>query len=408
MTNKNSIDEILSQFFGDEISNSPVSSVVDAGEEWLDNSQKSLQDFLQDISPADNNVTSLSTAKHIQSSPLFNPQHLRDSEFEQLFRMTRSTFADLQRELALSSINESKLLLCLWILGNTKSFGEIASLFRIKQESVYDICEKCFAEIIDLSANYVTWPNDTEVLALEKGFLCEFKFPGVVGVVASLHIAVYVAEDDPKASTYFNKGAKHHTIVLQAVCDNNYLFRDIFAGYPGSNSIKTILEASPVYVKLKDDNSYITKSLKHLLGGTEHPQLPTLLTPYSIPKYRKSSARELKFNALHGSVMCIVEKTFRMVENRFQRMRSLDTASPQFATLAAGAICVALPFPVAGNYDEDVAAAVCDHHPCHAAADLVTSCKGVAQFRFKYRLEQDGLCKLGTPAILALYSCSLV
>lgn len=339
MTNKSSIDEILSQFFGDEINNSPAPCVIDTGEEWIDNSQKSLQDFLHDISPDDNNLTSLSTAKHIQSSPLFNPQSLRDSEFEQLFRMKRTTFADLQKELAIPAKKESNLLLSLWILGNTKSFSEIASLLRIKQESVYDICEKCFTQIVDLSANYVTWPSDTEVLALEKGFQCEFKFPGVVGVVASLHIAVYVTEDDPEGATYFNKGAKHHTIVLQAVCDNNMLFRDIFAGYPGSNSIKTILEASPVYKKLKDENSFITKSKKHLLGGTEHPQLPTLLTPYSIPKYRKPTERELKFNALHGSVMCIVEKTFRMVENRFQRMKSLDTASPKFATLAAGAIC---------------------------------------------------------------------
>ncbi|KAI4458614.1 hypothetical protein MML48_7g00004167 [Holotrichia oblita] len=265
-------------------------------------------------------------------------ENLDEEEFQITFRMSKKTCISLQAELDdVEGIdNESSdtfLLCCLWILGNTLPFKDAGPMFDI-EDNIEVILAQYLKKISALGETYLAWPTDEEAAEIEEGFLKKYHFPGVVGVIGSLHINVL---PDGKQSLYYNTEMDKHTIILQVVCDNHLLLRDVCAGCPGGKDIQTILRSSPLFKKLTDDDSYLIKNNKHLLGGTEHPQMRTLLTPY---KGKDLNEKQSKFNVLHNSVMYTVEKTFCYIQSRFPRLTCMDNLHPHLATLLVSAACV--------------------------------------------------------------------
>uniref|UniRef100_A0A1Y1MMY7 DDE Tnp4 domain-containing protein n=1 Tax=Photinus pyralis TaxID=7054 RepID=A0A1Y1MMY7_PHOPY len=267
---------------------------------------------------------------------------LNDDEFQDVFRMNKKTVVDLQAEIDHSENlfidRVDKLLLaCIWVLGNTRSFKEAETFFCI--ENIESKMQEYFTKILNLGSTYIVWPLENELAEVQKGFMTHYKFPKLVGVIGSLHIEINPESISGKAE-YFNNIMHKHTIVLQVVCDNNLLVRDICVGSPGGKSIKQILEGSPLHSLITDPDGAIVKNDYLLLGGTEHPKLKNLLTPYEFSKAQKINERHLEFNILQNSVMCVVEKTFKCLETRFPRLTSVDRLNPSIASLLVSCICI--------------------------------------------------------------------
>ncbi|XP_022910301.1 uncharacterized protein [Onthophagus taurus] len=275
----------------------------------------------------------------MQSNEEQTLEMLSDEEFQSIFRMSRKTSIALQAELdVLSNIdNEStdkNLLFCLWYLGNNEPITSAPHIFDLNEDAE-EVLMVYLDKLTSLGANYIKWPDEEEFEQIEVGFKRMYGFPGVVGVIGSLHIHIASQGNDSK---YYNKEMKGDTIVLQVVTDNNLLLRDVFAGSPGGKDVETILKSSGLYQKLIDENEYLTRCNKHLLGGTLHPQMKTLLTPYKV--LGELTERQCKFNYLHNSVMFNVEQTFRCMENRFLRLTTVDSLDPLLCSSVVSAICI--------------------------------------------------------------------
>lgn len=344
MSQNSEINKLLTEFFELE-RNNPIDKITKVTEEWVENYNKHMNFFVEHLSTMKNNP-------NVNAVPFkLKMLNLSNSEFEQMYRMKRTTVQQLQNELNYSQNNifDMNLLICLWVLGSIKSFAEISKLLEMSLKGVNEICTYLYESILNLSQKYIRWPQDPELLEIEEGFLDEFKFPGVVGVIGNIHTAFNNDKLNPNSEKYYNENTKNYTIVLQAVCDNKHLFRNVHIGYPGSYSTENIFKSSKIYKTLTDSNNIIAKTKKHLLGGTAFPYLSTLLTPYVSGKNNSLTDREFKFNLLHGSVMTSFEKTFRMVENRFPRIKNLDSSSPKFVTLIVSTICALHNFCNAKN-----------------------------------------------------------
>ncbi|GJQ74420.1 hypothetical protein Trydic_g21290 [Trypoxylus dichotomus] len=278
-------------------------------------------------------------------------EDIEDTDFQITFRMTRKTFIALQAEIDEiegidNELTDTNLLCCIWILGNTVSFREASLIFNV-DDDFEDVLMQYLKKILTLGEMYLAWPTDEEAVQIEERFLSKYKFPGVVGVIGSLHISI---SPNRKHALYYNNEMNKHTIVLQVVCDSNLVLRDVCAGCPGGKDIQTILKSSPLYKRLTDEDSYLVKNDKHLLGGTEHPQMKTLLTPYAG---NELTDKQTKFNILHNSVMYTVEKTFCMIENRFPRLTCMDNLSPHLATFLVSAACILHNFTrIHGDYSD--------------------------------------------------------
>lgn len=70
-------------------------------------------------------------------------------------------------------------------------------------------------------------------------------FPGVVGLIDGTHISIRAPIEEPDA--YINR-KKFHSLNVQVICDENMVFIDILAGWPGSVHDSRILRNSTVYI----------------------------------------------------------------------------------------------------------------------------------------------------------------
>ncbi|KAF5288118.1 hypothetical protein FQA39_LY15505 [Lamprigera yunnana] len=267
---------------------------------------------------------------------------LNNEEFQKTFRMSKATLINLQAEIDhLEEVNcdrvEKLLLASVWYLGNTKSFKEVEEMFDITDANC--CLQGYFSKIIKLGSPYIVWPDENELKLIEKDFLMQYSFPKLVGVIGSLHVEVN-PEGGLNQLDYYNNIMQKYTIVLQVVCDSNLLLRDVCVGCPGGKSIKEIFECSPLCNLLTDPNSAIVKNNLLLLGGTEHPQLHNLLTPFKFSGIDNVNEKHLQFNLLHNNVMEVVEKTFTCLETRFPRLTNVDKLDSELASSIVSCICV--------------------------------------------------------------------
>lgn len=264
--------------------------------------------------------------------------NLSDKDFQEVFRMSKTTVVDLQAEMDfLENTNQdridSNLLATLWYLGNTKSFEDAQAIFGY--DNLQTNIEGYLLKILKLGCTYIALPKGAETVIIQNSFNNDYKLSGVVGVIGSLLVEVAADKD----SSFFNEFTEKHTIVLQVVCDNNLLLRDVCVGCPGGQSIKEIFRSSRFCLELLNENSFLAKEKQIFLAGTEHPKLLNLLTPYKGP-LEDLTESEQKFNLLHNSAMNVVQQTFMCLDNRFPRLTGVDELNHELATVVVSAICI--------------------------------------------------------------------
>ena len=95
---------------------------------------------------------------------------------------------------------------------------------------------------------------------------------------------------------------------MQAICDENFIFRSVDASWPGSVHDSRILKNSSVYQLLL--NGHFGSIL---LGDEGYGITSFLMTPYKHPQ----NQGERKFNKTHCSNRVVIEQAFGQLKRRF-------------------------------------------------------------------------------------------
>ena len=98
-----------------------------------------------------------------------------------------------------------------------------------------------------------------------------FGFPQAVAAIDCCHIRKKYPNKNPE--DYRNR-KEYHSIVLQALVDNNYLFRDIFAGWIGKSHDARIFKNSPLYKECQK-SSFLPINMLKQIGNVETESLNT-------------------------------------------------------------------------------------------------------------------------------------
>lgn len=83
----------------------------------------------------------------------------------------------------------------------------------------------------------------------------------------------YLFQDQPAA---YRTGKKRYAIQMQAVCNPDLLFLDIFAGYPGSVHDARVFKNSPLF----RDANLLFDGNEYIIGDKAYPLLLWCIPPY--------------------------------------------------------------------------------------------------------------------------------
>ena len=100
--------------------------------------------------------------------------------------------------------------------------------------------------IVRVHIKYISFPTGDKLQEVMDRFRTKWEIPQCAGAIDGSHIPV-----KPPAlnhTDYYNRKG-YYSVVLQAVVDDEYLFRDVMVGWPGSVHDARVFANSSVYHK---------------------------------------------------------------------------------------------------------------------------------------------------------------
>ena len=127
---------------------------------------------------------------------------------------------------------EHRLAITLWCLATCGEYRTIGHLFGVARCTVCVIIhDTCQAIITKLLKKYIQLPVGEQLVQVVDGFKSKWGMMQCGGSIDSCHIPV-----KPPAlnhTDYYNQKG-WYSIILQGVVDHEYLFYDVYVGWPGS------------------------------------------------------------------------------------------------------------------------------------------------------------------------------
>lgn len=200
----------------------------------------------------------------------------------------------------------------LWLASAT-SYRVVSRAFGIPRSTVHDVIHRVADKIIKIKNRVIHFPPPDDLQHIGAGFARLAGSPAfarVVGSIDGCHVCIKPLGAD--AQDYFNRKL-FHSIKLQAVCDHQCQFLDIFVGYPGSVHDSRVLKNSPLYVQsLYPPEGYC------ILGDGGYPCMSrpvALVTPYREPVRGVVDGR---FNRHHAKARLVIERAFGIMKTRWR------------------------------------------------------------------------------------------
>uniref|UniRef100_A0A8C1UT45 DDE Tnp4 domain-containing protein n=1 Tax=Cyprinus carpio TaxID=7962 RepID=A0A8C1UT45_CYPCA len=206
-------------------------------------------------------------------------------------------------------------LVFLFWLATGSAYRVVSRVFSMPLPTVHRVVHKMVDEVVAVLPQFVHFPPTQEELqVVGDGFarLANHQaFGKTAGAVDGCHIRIK-CPGGPDGHDYKNRKL-FPSVVLQAVCDHQGRFIDIFVGYPGSVHDARILKNSPIYTR----GTYPPPGYFLLAdGGYPCLQEPlALITPCKRPV---RGMAEQRFNYHHSKGRTIIERAFGMMKTRFR------------------------------------------------------------------------------------------
>lgn len=251
---------------------------------------------------------------------------LNQSQMRAVYRMDHSTFKHLYSLLSAHMHEKEKthfkrqLAAVLHYLGNPTLFPIDRNVYGVSRDNldrwVVSVCKT----IVDVLGDTIKFPReqDGSAQALAARIEEEYGIPGVVGIIGSslIKLGESTNEDDP----YFAQSNGFSGYHLQATCDDQMVFTDVWIGDHGSKNASSVWDNSTLSRWLP---LFLPSNDFHLLGDSAYP-LSIRVPPYE-GELNKAQA---SFNEAHKKATQILERAFSLLKNRWRILRNMPLDLP--------------------------------------------------------------------------------
>ncbi|KAK3925321.1 Protein ANTAGONIST OF LIKE HETEROCHROMATIN PROTEIN 1 [Frankliniella fusca] len=238
---------------------------------------------------------------------------LEDPYFLQHFRMDRQVFEKLivvlghhltekNRLIRLRTEIDKSLMMAIWIIANLDTFRATGAVFGVSRSTVHANYLVVIEALRELASRYIKWPPREERQRISQILERRSGYRGIVRAIDGTLIATTAPKI--QRERYIDRHQRY-SLNVQAVCDHNLLFRDVYLGQPGSVHDCRVFQRSPLHDLFLDGDDLLSEG-EHILGYGEYE-----LTD------------KVHFNRIHSGIRMFVERSFGLLRGKMRRLLKL-------------------------------------------------------------------------------------
>ncbi|XP_031355109.1 putative nuclease HARBI1 [Photinus pyralis] len=158
-----------------------------------------------------------------------------------------------------------------------ESIKSVANRFGISKSTCWMVLYKICNMLVQLSLQHrlIAWPSPNSLQVTSNSFQQRFGMRGVIGAIDGCHIRINAPKDHH--TSYINRKG-YHSVLLQAVCNADMLFTDVYTGYPGSVHDAALFKRSDLCNNISTGAAYVGEF--YLLGDKAYPLQTVLMVPF--------------------------------------------------------------------------------------------------------------------------------
>ena len=156
-------------------------------------------------------------------------------------------------------------------------------------------------------------------MTVSEGFQEACGILGVIGAIDGSHITIKPPADDEQS--YYNR-KKRHSIILQAVCDSEKVFTDVYAGWPGSTHDSRVLRNSPLFQKVEQNLQAVFPMQTFLVGDPAY-EARSWMAP-TLKRTAQNTPAKRKYSTTMSKARVFIEQAFALLKGRWRRLKSVD------------------------------------------------------------------------------------
>ena len=216
----------------------------------------------------------------------------------------------------------------------------VAEAFGVSKTTVHRCIYSFCTSMARQKRKYIKWYEKEEAINLARQNRMNYSYPQAIGAIDGSHIAI-----TPPADGYADYICRKQfpSIVLQAVIDPNYIFRDIYCNTPGSAHDAAVFHRSPLAALLSDkmpkhDVDFNGCSVPlHILGDPAYPISPILIKGFTG---RQLTPQQESFNVYHSSARMSIEIGFGRLKSRWRMLCKRIDCDYTFAPMVVTTCCI--------------------------------------------------------------------
>ena len=278
-----------------------------------------------------------------------------EKEWYDNFRISKSMFDYIVREIQDEIVQKNtpmrkaisprkRTAITLYYMSSTAEYRTIANLFGVSTPFVClcirDVCKA----IKKLKNDFLKVPKGEDLREVMRLYKEKWGFPSCAGAIDGTHIPIQAPLEN--RTDYINRKS-YHSIVMQALVDSKYLFRDVVIGWPGSVHDARVLSNSELYNRGCNEQLFdpiIKESVLGVamspltLGDPAYPLLDWLIKAY--PENQNTPNWQQNFNYRLSRARMTAEHTLGRWKGRLRRVvKHIDMAVRSTCYLVA-ASCI--------------------------------------------------------------------
>ena len=211
-----------------------------------------------------------------------------------------------------------RICIALYKLASCAEYRVVAETFGVSKTTVHRCLYLFCNALTERKADYIKWYTAPEAKEMALFIEGNSSYPQAIGAIDGTHIAI-----TPPAEGHadFINRKMYASIVLQAVVDGNFKFRDIYANTPGAAHDASVFHRSPLSQFIHTRMPRCDRMINgvsvplHLLGDPAYPLSSFIIKGYTG---RNISAEQESYNVYHSGARLCVEIAFGRLKSRWR------------------------------------------------------------------------------------------